>query len=532
MKFLKLISTIISIGMVSSFYPMNSLAIEFNDEVDPASVFESEGVLPEGDNYKNLDFYEGEITYSDIDAGMLRSLPSHIDLSNDPCFPPLGDQGTLHSCVGFATTYYQFSYEVNKLNNVTSSSDRVIYSPKWTYNSINEGVNSSTYISDALIILYHYGALKLSDLPYDTNYTWVPGNTNLNSNEMIPERMEALETRISSFGSTSLPANGTFISDPSDTDLSVIKALLNNGKILTVATQTYFNYKDGTDHNNSSIIVNYRCYGGGGHVMAIVGYDDDVECDVNNNGSIEPCEKGAFKIANSLGTVGNINDTNGYKWVLYDALNEVSANTVNSWEQNLSGTRVQALRTDTSSPTFWYMNVSKYSPNYIGEIEINTGNYPLSSCQYVRGRGNIGSNANYINQPMLPVNKGAGSYNGKIIFDYNSLCTPISSYLSGYNWYVYFTSLYGTYNFKVVDNKNNLIANYGNNNNTIEKSVNISTLLGDVNYSGGLSQADGNMIQQYLLHSIDFSNLQLYLADCNQDGSIDMGDVVYIIIHS
>ena len=63
------------------------------------------------------------------------------------------------------------------------------------------------------------------------------------------------------------------------------------------------------------------------------------------------------------------------------------------------------------------------------------------------------------------------------------------------------------------------------------KSVNVSTMLGDVNESGGLSQADCNMIQQYLLHSITLSNLQKELADANQDGDIDMGDVIYIIQH-
>lgn len=504
-----------------------------------ANVIERNGALPEGDNYKDLDFYEGEFK---LDSRDILSFPSYVDLSTDPCFPNLGHQGELASCVGFATTYYQFSYEVNKLNGVTSSSNRVVYSPKWTYNSINKGCDNGAYVTDALMILRNFGALKEAEFQYDENYTWVPGNTNYSSNEMIPERMEALETRLSSFGSINLQNYGTFISNPTDSDLNSIKSCLNDGKILTITTKTKFDWKYGKDHNNSDIKICYRCYtsgnNNGGHAMAVVGYDDNAWCDVNNNYIVEDCEKGAFKIANSYGASGALNDTNGYKWVLYDAINAVSANTVNSWESNLSGTRTQALRNETSSPTFWYMNVDKYDVNYVGEIEINTYNNNLADCQFQMGRSQIGNSPSFYGD-MLPQTWGAGKYNGKILFDYDFLCTPITSYLSGYNWYVYFTALKdpnsqnssSVYNLKLVDNFNNILGNYGYTNSTSMKSVNVSTMLGDVNESGGLSQADCNMIQQYLLHSITLSNLQKELADANQDGDIDMGDVIYIIQH-
>lgn len=523
------LSTTCSFSLCFSYKNINSFAEENNNDI--SIFFERSGVLPEGDNYKNLAFYEGEINEENVEQINTRSIPSYVDLSTDPCFPPLGHQGGLGSCVAFATTYYQFSYEVNKLNNVTSAYDRVVYSPKWTYNSINEGADNGSYITDALTILKNYGALKLSDLPYDNDYTWLPGNTNISSNEMITEKIEALGTRISSFGSTSLPSYGTFIYNAKDSDLTVIKSLLNSGKVLTITTPTSFNYKNGIDHNNSTITVNYRCYAGGAHAMAVVGYDDDVWCDVNNNGIVEACEKGAFKMANSYGTAGVSNDTNGYKWVLYDAINEVSANTVNSWEQNLYGTRVQALRCETSEPTFWYLNVAKYDVNYVGEIEINTGTNKLSSCQYTIGRAATGYSPIYNNQDMLPGQKGGSSYNGKILFDYDNLCTPILSYLNGYNWYVNFTSLNGNYNFKILDNSNNMINDYGSSNSIPIKYVNINLMLGDVNYSGNLTSDDSTAIQDYLLHLRTFSNLQKELADYNQDGTVDLADAIYILQH-
>lgn len=58
------------------------------------------------------------------------SLPKSVDLSTSPCFPPIGNQGFLNACTSYAITYYQFSYEVNKLNNVTSTNNRCVYSPK------------------------------------------------------------------------------------------------------------------------------------------------------------------------------------------------------------------------------------------------------------------------------------------------------------------------------------------------------------------------------------------------------------------
>ena len=132
---------------------------------------------------------------------------------------------------------------------------------------------------------------------------------------------------------------------------------------------------------------------------------------------------------------------------------------------------------------------------------------------------------------MLPGQKGGSSYNGKILFDYDNLCTPILSYLNGYNWYVNFTSLNGNYNFKILDNSNNMINDYGSSNSIPIKYVNINLMLGDVNYSGNLTSDDSTAIQDYLLHLRTFSNLQKELADYNQDGTVDLADAIYILQH-
>lgn len=511
--------------------PMASFADELYQE-DTICTIGRAGALPEGDAYKNLEFYGGEAEINDINGASTRALPSFIDLSTSPCFPPLGHQGNSDACVAFATTYYQFSYEVNRMNGVASSDDRVVYSPKWTYNSINLGVDNGAYMTDAFTILSNFGALKSTDLPFDSNYQWIPGNTNLNSDEMIEERMEALETRVSTLYSCSLPNTGTFIDNPNDSDLFTIKNLLNLGKVLTITTPNLYNYKNGVDRNNSTIKVNYRCRGGGGHAMTVVGYDDNVWCDVNENGVAENCEKGAFKIADSYGETGNTYDTNGFMWVLYDALNEVSANNINNWESYLSGTRVQALRYETSSPTFWYISVSKNDVHYVGEIEIDTGNNELADYQFRFGRSTLGSNnPSYANFNMLPATFGAGTYKGKILFDYDYFCSPISSYYNGYNWYVKFTEFATpyTFNFKLVDSLENVISDYGTSNANDTKYVNISIKHGDVDYNSMITSTDSDMILLYISGEIELSNLQYVLADFNRNGEVTMADAAAIL---
>lgn len=531
----RIISSVFVIGMLlAPLSTYTSYAIEGNDLTDTSStIFENTGVFYDGDAYKELNFFEGEIMSDDLDLRAITSLPSSVDLSTDPCFPPLGNQQALSSCIAFASTYYQFSYEVNKMNGVTTSSNRVIYSPKWTYNAINEGTNAGTYMTDALTILKNYGALKLSDLPYDSNYTWLPGNTNISSNEMITERMEALETRLSSFGSCTLPNSGTFIYGPNDSDLYAIKALLNSGKVLSITTSPYFDYKAGTDHNGATIKINYRCTSGGGHAMVVVGYDDDAWCDVNGNDIAENCEKGAFKLADSYGVSGSYFDTNGYAWISYDALNAVSANTVNSWEQNLSGTRIQAMRRETNEPTFWYMNVTHKDVYYVGEIYIDTGSNNLSNCQYYIGKSSSTTTSpTYSSSRMLPVQKGAGAYKGKILFDYDYLCNPISSNYSGYDWYVNFTDLYGSYSFKVVDNLENTVSDNQVNNyliNNKRKAVRINTKLGDLDYDGVVEQEDAFKILQFDAGVINLSTLQHKIGDFNQSGSVTVADYTAIL---
>ena len=76
------------------------------------------GVIPESDEV----FMEPLARESNIekDGVALRSgYPSKVDLSTSKYFPAIGSQGGVGSCTAFSTVYYQFTYEANKLNDIT-----------------------------------------------------------------------------------------------------------------------------------------------------------------------------------------------------------------------------------------------------------------------------------------------------------------------------------------------------------------------------------------------------------------------------
>lgn len=181
------------------------------------------------------------------------SLPVSVDNSNSSYFPAIGDQGGMASCAGWATTYYQYTYEVNKYTNISTSDDNV-YSPSWTYNYINGGANVPTFLNNAYDILTNHGAMKLSDYSYSTSpatysYAW---STN------VQKMTDALRYRV----------NRYYVNCSSSYDLYNAKYNLSNGKVGVIWTDAYgWTIKE--TNTNENIIVRGSS-GGGGHFMAVL----------------------------------------------------------------------------------------------------------------------------------------------------------------------------------------------------------------------------------------------------------------------
>ncbi len=254
-------------------------------------------------------------------------LPSSVDNSLDPAFPPVGDQGKLQSCVGFATTYYQLTYEINKSrglnskNNDNSANYSTILSPKWTYNNINGGFDSGTTFSAAYRFLFSHGAVTWNEFPYDKDYLSVAVPKSVSDTALTREPLDLIE--INDSGHTDNESQ--FISD--------IKAQLAGRHLVVIFTMpsawvvsTVKNDPKATTNSTfvGQAIIDYSSLKPSPlHAMAIVGYDDNVWDDLNGNHVVDSGEKGAFKVVNSYGAGGtfqSVNSNAGFYWFSYDGL--------------------------------------------------------------------------------------------------------------------------------------------------------------------------------------------------------------------
>lgn len=247
------------------------------------------------------------IGFNEVVTMKALALPSKVDNSALACFPPIGDQRTQGSCVGWASTYYQATHEYGLLNGINNKTSSVnIRSPKWTYNMINWGQDGGSVPQFAFELLSQNGAVSFNEFPYDNNYTqW-----DLNPAHWI----SALNYRMA-------PAQFLNIDGPEDIDL--VKQILTNGHLVSYVTYAYSWVMttvkaDPAQTQNpyaGQNAISWMNGTEGGHHLTIVGYDDNVWIDVNNNNQVDPGEKGAFLVANSWGSWGN----NGFVWVSYDA---------------------------------------------------------------------------------------------------------------------------------------------------------------------------------------------------------------------
>jgi len=453
-----------------------------------------------------------------------------VDLSETNYFPPIGNQGSLGSCASWATTYYQFTYEANKLKNITTNASNA-YSPSYTFNLLNGGVNAGVSAVYAYDVLKNQGAMKMNVCPYDAS------NFNYNWDYTVQNQINALKTRLTGHGELVVTTSSTSkITSCTDTDLDEVKKALCYGKVLMIRVQAgsgMSNWSFKSTNSGDGVAAYRASSAGGGHAMVVVGYDDTVTCDINGNGTIEASERGAFKIANSWGT-GWKND--GFVWLMYDALNVVSANTTNSWEDSESGTRIPAFqRTSGSGNKFHYIDVDNKIINLVGALnvdiprryglKISTGKTAASDVMFYLAQGNLS-------------NKIA-SHSGSIVVDYADCDTDILSSLTS-NWYVKIQNLSSvkqscSYTYSILDDRANVVKNFGQistgivSGGTAQANRQITLREGDVNYDGIIDSNDYDMVSGSLTYLTTLSTLQKNLGDVNHDGQIMINDAIAIM---
>ena len=250
--------------------------------------------------------------------------PESVDLSGSRYFPAIMNQGNLGACQSYAFIYTMASFAINQSKGITSTNDNCL-NPLATY-SWMEVANAQPTGLDTFKLITQLGVPTCGKWSYykkgsNEEVDYGKRNAFYTSDDIW---LDALNHRVEEF--KNLPTFGiedNVITKPKDKSLNAMKEKLNEGKLLGIST--YFNsfqYSKIQSKNHKGEHIVTGCYGAaGGHVMVIVGYDDDIWVDINGDGEDQEAEKGAFKVANSHSRdYGN----DGFVWVSYDAFNKVS----------------------------------------------------------------------------------------------------------------------------------------------------------------------------------------------------------------
>lgn len=215
--------------------------------------------------------------------------------------PPIGNQGSQNSCVGWAWGYYYKTYQENKENGRTSAAEKEnpanICSPAFIYNLIQINDDNGSMPTDAFKVLNDFGCASLEEMPYNENdYRSWPS-------ESAFDESAAWRTHIDD-------GSKEFYSITLNTldDMDKVKQLLLNGEMVVFGIGIYQSFLDINDYNNIMSVAIKSGQNKGGHAQAIVGFDDNKDT---------PDGKGAFLVANSWGTSWG---DNGYYWISYKAM--------------------------------------------------------------------------------------------------------------------------------------------------------------------------------------------------------------------
>lgn len=297
----------------------------------------------------------------------------------------IGDQDNFNSCVLWSTTYYQYTYQVAKLNGWNAKTDfSKVFSPIYVYYLLNSGYYQRGTVHEASYeILQEFGAVRYSEYNHDSNvdslcpwasnkWFFVPDdNGNFDYEETVSALTTALQTRISSWSEKQFaPTTVTTPITPSDRSaLNEMKTLIANDNVLSFSVGNGKTIEENSDlytANNGEKYIKYLTQRGSGtgHALTIVGYNDTIWCDLDSDGIQDAFELGAFKIANSWGSDWG---SNGFAWLPYDALNKVSYSTAASLRP---ANRVGAIEDNK----YYTITVANYTPELTVAVTISQNN--------------------------------------------------------------------------------------------------------------------------------------------------------------
>ncbi len=397
---------------------------------------ESATVIDSVYEYYQIAEQDSNISEDDLRMKADNDLPDSVDNSNSKYFPEVKSQGSIGSCVAWAETYYQFTYTMNKTMNVETTSENT-FSPKWTYNLANGGEDEGSVSDDVYEIMKAQGNVPWSMVPYDDDYlSWSPVEDIWKT---------AIKYRIKDyqfFKDIGYKEN-SMITSADDIDLEPIKTALSNGDVLTFSThirswktsnlKTNSNAPENSNYNGEVVVIAQN--GSlGGHRMTIVGYNDNIWTDINNNDIVDDGEMGAFKIANSWGS-NYAND--GFIWVSYDSLNQISSvtnaeNATNRSKPICSVARIDVQPYDTDTDLYL-----KYTLNTSDRTQVK--GYVIAEKNGTEYYSSVYPHVMFGQTGVYSYDGTTSSNDGTMIFALNNIIPDINSdNYSEYTWSVKF----------------------------------------------------------------------------------------------
>jgi C1A family cysteine protease len=249
----------------------------------------------------------------------LGPLVSSVDLSSE--LPPVGNQASEGSCVGWAVGYSTKTLQDVAVNHWLPDDGTHEFSPSWIYNQINGGQDRGSNISTALNLLVNSGIDTMSSFPYiDGDYLTQPSAASKSrASHFKVASWQSLAVSTQNFKSTIAAGNAVIIGFQVLPDMDAMNGTTNTVYDTDVGTRALRTYSPcggctgdcngpglcGTCSANTCTVpaCGSNC-SRGGHAVALIGYDDGV---------------GAFKFINQWGATWN---GNGYGWMAYSFITD------------------------------------------------------------------------------------------------------------------------------------------------------------------------------------------------------------------
>lgn len=480
-------------------------------------------------------------------------MPAAVDNSLLNAFPEIRNQGNLGTCVTWAVAYYQYSYERRMIEgwDGNPADNSTLASPRWVHTM--GGLAGGTTSSEVYEVLMVHGAATWEEFPYIGTDPYKYGDNPQNI-QVLPTDLQiwrnAINRRADNFGYINAEETGERI--------SVIKAMLLNGHVLVADTKPgnwhHFALIDSvrvkdnpatpqTDTHTDEMIIlmsenEYGTSLSTGHGVTIVGYDDNIWADINNNNVVDSGELGAFKIANSWGAAWA---NNGFIWVAYDSFWLPDSQVVDAPVPGINpdiplGT---IIRTGTLTSSDWVIPKKNYIPEVLAKAAIRHSNRWAMGVQF--GDSELAATSP-VRLLQTSFSFSGGQYaldgsEGEVSFTF---LLDVSDYVKKYNEWKYYLRLrtHETIStiedFILIDVQNGELAAYSSYDTPVTafefEYVDAAIIhefgniipSGDVNEDGIINQYDIDDI--LLLLNDEPISASLPAADTNRDGYISMHD--------